>query len=38
MNDLELKFLLLKALGGVVWVDLKVDRPEWTSPQYYHQN
>ena len=38
MTILELKFLLLNRFNGFYWCFFEVDIPEWTRPQYYHQN
>jgi len=38
MTALELRFILEKCFNGTVWCYLEVDGPEWTLPEFYHQN
>lgn len=38
MTDLEMLFYIHKHYNGVYWAFFAIDIPEWTLPQYLHQN
>ncbi|MBA7681267.1 hypothetical protein ES703_89605 [subsurface metagenome] len=38
MTDLEGKFLIHAHFNGIYWAYYGLDVPEWTRPEYNHQN
>jgi len=38
MTNLEANFLIQACFKGFSWAYFGLDIPEWTKPEYYHQN
>lgn len=38
MTHLDRLVLILPHFNGTFWAYFEIDRPEWTRPEYCHQN